>query len=54
MVGIALRAHLDLLRAAARICRQRSVIRRTARLSAREFARLLALHSTTAGEIARH
>jgi GT2 family glycosyltransferase len=54
MISIAVRAHLALLRAAARIWRQRGVIRRTARLSARDFSRLLKIHSTTAGEIARH
>jgi GT2 family glycosyltransferase len=54
MLSIVVRAHLAVLAAAARIWRQRGVIRRTARLSAAEFASLLALHSTTAGEIARH
>jgi GT2 family glycosyltransferase len=54
MAGIAIRAHLDVLRAAVRIWRQRGLIRRTARLSAAEFSRLLAAHSATAGEIARH
>jgi GT2 family glycosyltransferase len=54
MAGIAIRAHLAVLRAAFRIWRQRGVIRKNARLSAREFARLLANHSTSAGEIARH
>jgi GT2 family glycosyltransferase len=54
MAWITIRAHFDLLLAAARIWRQRAGIRRTARLSAAEFARLCALHSTTAGEIARH
>jgi len=54
MLGIVLRAHFAVLRAAARIWRQRTLIRRTARLSAAEFTRLLALHSTTASEIARH
>jgi GT2 family glycosyltransferase len=54
MAAIALRAHFAALGAAARLWRQRSVIRRTARLSAGEFARLLEVHSATAGEIARH
>ncbi len=54
MAAIAVRAHLAVLRAAIRIWRQRGVIRRTARLSSAEFARLLAVYSTTAGEIARH
>jgi len=54
MIGIAVRAHLAVLRAASRIWRQRGVIRKTARLSPVEFARLLAIHSTTASEIARH
>ena len=54
MVSIAIRAHVAVLRAAGRIWRQRGTIRRTARLSARDFARLLALYSTTAGQIARH
>ena len=54
MIGITIRAHFAFLLAAARIWRQRNFIRRTARLSAGDFARLLAVHSTTAGEIARH
>jgi len=54
MVGIVLRAHLEVLQSAGRIWRQRRVIRRTARLSPNEFSRLLAAHSTTAGDIARH
>jgi GT2 family glycosyltransferase len=54
MAAIAVKAHWQVLRAATRIWRQRGVIRRTARLSAAEFARLLAVHSTTAVEIARH
>jgi GT2 family glycosyltransferase len=54
MVSIAVRAHLAFLGAGLRIWRQRSVIRKTARLSATEFTRLLHSHSTTAGEIARH
>jgi hypothetical protein len=54
MAGIAVKAHLALLGAATRIWRQRGAIRRTARLSAREFTRLLGLYSTTAGDIARH
>lgn len=54
MIAIAIRAHVALLLSAARIWRQRRFIRRTARLSGRDFAHLLAVHSTTAGEIARH
>ena len=54
MIGITVRAHVAFLRAAFRIWKQRRVIRRTARLSAAEFSRLLALHSTTAGDLARH
>jgi GT2 family glycosyltransferase len=54
MLSITVRAHLAALRAAARIWRQRSVIRRTARLSPAEFAALLAQHSTSARELARH
>ncbi len=54
MVGIALRAHVAVLKAAARVWRQRAAIRKTARLSPLEFTRLLDNHSTTAGELARH
>jgi GT2 family glycosyltransferase len=54
MIGITIRAHIELFRAAGRIRRQRAAIKETARLSSSEFARLLAVHSTTAGEIARH
>ena len=54
MVSIAVRAHIAVLMAAGRVWRQRSFIRRTARVSAGEFTQLLAIHSTTAGEIARH
>ncbi len=54
LAAIAVKAHLALLRAAGRIWRQRGAIRRSARLPVREFTRLLSLHSTTAGEIARH
>jgi hypothetical protein len=54
MAGIALRAHVAVMGAALRIWRQRGVIRKTARLSPAEFTRLLAVHSTTAAEIARH
>jgi GT2 family glycosyltransferase len=54
MVRISLRAHLAALAAATRVWRQRNTIRRTSRISAREFTRLLAAYSATAGEIARH
>jgi GT2 family glycosyltransferase len=54
MAAITIRAHFALLLSAARIWKQRRFICRTARLSARDFAHLLAVHSTTAGEIARH
>lgn len=54
MFWITIRAHFDLFLAAGRIWRQRGQIRRMAQLSAGEFTRLLAVHSTTAGEIARH
>jgi len=54
MAAIVVKAHFAFLAAVARIVRQRGAIRRSARLSAREFTRLLGLHSTTAGEIARH
>jgi GT2 family glycosyltransferase len=54
MLSITLRAHVALLLAAGRIWKQRRHIRRTARLSAAEFSRLLAVHSTTAREIAQH
>ncbi len=54
LVSIAVKAHLALPGALIRIWRQRSAIRRNARLSASEFRRLLSLHSTTAAEIARH
>ena len=54
MIGITVRAHWALLLAAGRIWKQRAVIRKTSRLSAGEFTRLLSTHSTTAGEIARH
>lgn len=54
MVAITIRAHLAVLRAAGRLWRQRGEIRKTARVSARDFARLLAMHSMTAREIARH
>src|ERR1019366_572789 len=54
LAAIAVKAHLAFLAAAARILRQRGAIRKSARLSALEFTRLLGLYSTTAGEIARH
>ena len=54
LAAIAVRAHLALFAAALRIARQRGAIRKSAHLPAREFTRLLARHSTTAGEIARH
>ena len=54
LLAIAVKAHLALLAAAFRILRQRSAIRKSARLSAGEFTRLMAIYSTTAGEIARH
>jgi hypothetical protein len=54
MVAIALKAHLALLGAARRLWRQRGAIRRNASLTAQEFTHLLSLHSTTAGDIARH
>jgi GT2 family glycosyltransferase len=54
LASIVVKAHFALLTAAIRIVRQRCAIRRTARLSAREFTRLLAKYSMTAGEIARH
>jgi GT2 family glycosyltransferase len=54
MIAITMRAHLALLRAAGRIWKQRSVIRRTARLSSAEFTRLLATYSTSASDLARH
>jgi hypothetical protein len=54
MASIAVRGHLSAFAATARVWQQRRAIRRTARLSAKEFAQLLAAHSTTASEIARH
>ena len=54
MLGIVLRTHLDLFLASPRILRQRAAIRSTASLSAGEFVRLLACHSTTAKAIAEH
>ena len=54
MVTIVFKAHLSVLRACGRILRQRRTIRRTARMSTLQFARLLGAHSTTASEIARH
>lgn len=54
LAGIAVKAHFGLLRASFRIWRQRRAISKGARLSDREFTGLLALHSTTAGELARH
>jgi GT2 family glycosyltransferase len=54
MAVIAVKAHLALLGAACRIWRQRGAIRRNASITASEFIRLLAIHSTTAGDIARH
>lgn len=54
LAGIAVKAHLAFFAAALRIVRQRGAIRRSARLSPREFTRLLGLYSTTAGAIARH
>ena len=54
MISIAVRAHIAAFASAGRVWRHRREIRRTARLSARQFAQLLAAHSTTAGEIARH
>ena len=54
LVSIVVKAHFASIAAALRILRQRGAIRKSARLSAREFTRLLGIHSTTAGEIARH
>jgi GT2 family glycosyltransferase len=54
LAAIAVKAHFAFFAAAARIWRQRGAIRKSSRLSAREFRRLIGLYSTTAGEIARH
>lgn len=54
MMAIIVKAHFALVMAAARILKQRGAIRKKAKLSAQEFSQLLGLHSTTAGELARH